>query len=40
MMMQIVGSFAKLERARIHERTSAGLVQARAEGRVRKEMSR
>ena len=34
MMMQMVGSFAEFERAIIRERTSAGLAQARAEGRV------
>lgn len=34
MMMQMVGSFAEFERAMIRERTSAGLAQARAEGRV------
>jgi DNA invertase Pin-like site-specific DNA recombinase len=34
MMMQMVGSFAEFERAMIHERTSAGLAQARAEGRI------
>lgn len=34
MMMQMVGSFAEFERAKIRERTSAGLAQARAEGRV------
>jgi DNA invertase Pin-like site-specific DNA recombinase len=34
MMMQIVGSFAEFERAMIRERTSAGLAQARAEGRI------
>jgi DNA invertase Pin-like site-specific DNA recombinase len=34
MMMQMVGSFAEFERAMIRERTSAGLVAARAEGRV------
>src|SRR3546814_12222126 len=33
MMMQMVGSFAEFERAMIRERTSAGLAQARAEGR-------
>jgi len=33
-MMQMVASFAELERAMIRERTSAGLVVARAEGRV------
>jgi len=33
-MMQMVGSFAEFERAMIRERTSAGLAQARAEGRV------
>jgi DNA invertase Pin-like site-specific DNA recombinase len=31
---QVVGSFAEFERATIRERTSAGLAQARAEGRV------
>jgi DNA invertase Pin-like site-specific DNA recombinase len=34
MMMQMVGSFAEFERAMIRERTSAGLAQARAEGRI------
>ena len=34
MMMQMVGSFAEFERAMIRERTSAGLAQARAEGRT------
>ena len=34
MMMQMVGSFAEFEREMIRERTSAGLAQARAEGRV------
>ena len=34
MMMQMVGSFAEFERAMIRERTSAGLAQARVEGRV------
>ncbi len=34
MMMQMVGSFAEFERAMIRERNSAGLAQARAEGRV------
>ena len=34
MMMQMVGSFAEFERAMIRERTSAGLAQARKEGRV------
>jgi DNA invertase Pin-like site-specific DNA recombinase len=34
MMMQMVGSFAEFERAMIRERTAAGLVAARAEGRV------
>lgn len=33
-MMQMVGSFAEFERAMIRERTSAGLAQARQEGRV------
>ena len=33
-MMQMVGSFAEFERAMIRERTSAGLAQARAEGRI------
>ena len=32
--MQMIGSFAEFERAMIRERTSAGLAQARAEGRV------
>lgn len=34
MMMQMAGSFAEFERAMIRERTSAGLAQARAEGRI------
>ena len=34
MMMQMVGAFAEFERAMIRERTSAGLAQARKEGRV------
>ena len=34
MMMQMIGSFAEFERAMIRERTSAGLAQARSEGRV------
>src|SRR3546814_12716472 len=34
MMMQMVGSFAEFERAMTRERTSAGLAQARAEGRI------
>ena len=34
MMMQMIGSFAEFERAMIRERASAGLAQARAEGRV------
>ena len=34
MMMQMVGAFAEFERAMVHERTSAGLAAARAEGRV------
>src|SRR3546814_11330865 len=34
MMMQLVGSFAEFERAMIRERTSAGLAQARAAGRI------
>lgn len=34
MMMQMVGSFAEFERAMIRERTSAGLAQARLEGRI------
>lgn len=34
MMMQMIGCFAEFERAMIRERTSAGLAQARAEGRV------
>ena len=33
-MMQMVGSFAEFEREMIRERTSAGLAQARAEGRI------
>lgn len=34
MMMQMVGTFAGFERAMIRERTTAGLAQARAEGRI------
>lgn len=34
MMMQMVGAFAEFERAMIRERTSAGLADARAEGRI------
>ena len=34
MMMQMVGAFAEFERAMIRERTSAGLAQARLEGRL------
>jgi DNA invertase Pin-like site-specific DNA recombinase len=34
MLMQMVGSFAEFERAMIRERTQAGLVAARARGRV------
>lgn len=34
MMMQMVGSFAEFERAMIRERTNAGLVAARAAGRI------
>ena len=34
MMMQMVGSFAEFERAMVRERTSAGLTEARAAGRV------
>lgn len=34
MMMQMVGRFAEFERAMIRERTSAGLAEARLEGRV------
>ena len=34
MMMQMVGSFAEFERALIQERTTTGLAQARAEGRI------
>ena len=34
MMMQMVGAFAEFERAMIRERTSAGLAQARLEGRI------
>jgi DNA invertase Pin-like site-specific DNA recombinase len=34
MMMQMVGSFAEFEREMIRERTSAGLAQARSEGRI------
>src|SRR5512142_2278914 len=34
MLMQMLGSFAEFERAMIRERTRAGLVTARKEGRV------
>jgi DNA invertase Pin-like site-specific DNA recombinase len=34
MMMQMVGSFAEFERAMIRERTTTGLAQPRAEGRI------
>jgi DNA invertase Pin-like site-specific DNA recombinase len=34
MMMNMVGSFAEFERAIIRERTNAGLLAARAEGRI------
>src|SRR5262245_46200764 len=34
MLMQMVGSFAAFERAMIRERTQAGLVAARARGRI------
>src|SRR5512134_89326 len=34
LMTQMVGAFAEFERAMIRERTSAGLAQARAEGRI------
>jgi DNA invertase Pin-like site-specific DNA recombinase len=34
MLMQMVGSFAEFERAMIRERTRAGLVAARARGRI------
>lgn len=34
MKMQMVGSFAEFERAMIRERTTTGLAQARAEGRI------
>lgn len=34
MMMQMIGSFAEFERAMIKERTKAGLMSARAEGRI------
>ena len=34
MMMQMVGSFAEFERAMIRERTSVGLAEARAAGRI------
>ena len=34
MMMQMIGAFAEFERAMIRERTGAGLVAARAEGRI------
>jgi len=33
-MMQMVGSFAEFEREMIRERTYAGIVAARAEGRI------
>src|SRR5215218_7752303 len=34
LLMQMVGAFAEFEREMIRERTRAGLVQARAEGRI------
>jgi len=34
MLMQMVGSFAEFERAMIRERTQAGLIAARARGRI------
>ncbi len=34
MLMQMVGSFAKFERAMIRERTRAGLETARSQGRI------
>lgn len=34
MLMQVIGSFAEFERALIRERTIAGLVAARGEGRI------
>lgn len=34
MMMQMVGAFAEFERAMLRERTTAGLIAARAEGRI------
>jgi len=34
MLMQMVGSFAECERAMIRERTRAGVVAARARGRI------
>ena len=34
MMMQMIGSFAEFEREMIRERTKAGLLTARAEGRI------
>jgi DNA invertase Pin-like site-specific DNA recombinase len=34
MMMQMIGAFAEFERSMIRERTSAGLAQARSEGRI------
>ena len=34
MMMQMVGAFADFERAMIRKRTSAGLADAQAEGRI------
>lgn len=34
MMMQMIGSFAEFERAMLRERTRAGLVAARGEGRI------
>src|SRR3546814_1642338 len=40
MMMQMVGSLAEFERAMIRERTSAGLAQARAEGRIDRKSTR
>src|SRR5450432_2680295 len=34
MMMQMVGSFAEFERAMLRERTMAGIISARKEGRI------
>jgi DNA invertase Pin-like site-specific DNA recombinase len=34
MMMQMIGSFAEFERAMLKERTRAGLISARKQGRI------